>query len=380
MEIMRLNSDRFEDSLKLSMYAFQYNVPEEEKENRLKQLEHHELYGIEEEGGLAAKLHLLSLNVQLNGQELRMGGIAGVATYPEYRRKGFVKELLTFSLKRMKEKGQTISMLHPFSVAFYRKYGWELFSSLKKVKVKQSELKMFKETSGFIKRYNKDNFPPSLEKVYREYSQNFSGMLSRETEWWRNRVIASLNVAIHYNKEGEEKGYILYEIKDQKMKVEEFIALDADSRRGLWNFICQHDSMLTEVELVLSPDEPLPFMLHNPRTQTEEYPYFMARIVDVKSFFELCLKSLEEEIYFTVSDKYAPWNNSTFKVSSGEVIETEPNEQSVKMDIGALVPLFFGVYSAKDLQDMGLIEGYPQQIAFLAENIKAKPGFFIDFF
>ncbi|WP_456271658.1 GNAT family N-acetyltransferase [Bacillus sp. AK031] len=378
--IKKLTREHYEESLNLSMYAFQYNVPEEERENRYKQIDQHELYGIEEGGKLAAKLHLLSLDVWLNGQEFSMGGIAGVATYPEYRRNGFVKELLTFSLNRMKEKGQTISMLHPFSVAFYRKYGWELFSSLKKVKVTQAEMSMFNQVPGFIQRFDKSDFPVSLETIYRHYSESFSGMLSRTKEWWKDRAITSLNVAVYHSEEGIEEGYILYGIKDQKMKVEEFVALNAESRSGLWNFICQHDSMVTEVELVLAPGDPLPYLLSNPRTQTEMCPYFMARVVDVKRFLGLYINTFKNEVSFSVSDKFAPWNNKTFTISDGKVLETETADCSVKMDINALVPLFFGVYSAKELEGMGVIEGTPEQISILDDNIKSKPGFFIDFF
>ncbi|RIW27462.1 GNAT family N-acetyltransferase [Bacillus salacetis] len=166
MKIKRLGKDQYEESLKLSMYAFQYNVPDEEKVKRFKQLDDQELYGIEVEGNLAAKLHLLPLNIIFGEASMKMGGIAGVATYPEHRRKGLVKELLSESLIRMRELGQTVSMLHPFSVAFYRKYGWELFSALKKVKVAKQDLKMFEEVSGTIKRFNKDNFPSELEGIY----------------------------------------------------------------------------------------------------------------------------------------------------------------------------------------------------------------------
>ena len=37
-------------------------------------------------------------------------------------------------------------------------------------------------------------------------------------------------------------GYVLYEVKGSKMKIEEFVALNDEGRDGLWNFICQHDS------------------------------------------------------------------------------------------------------------------------------------------
>ncbi|WP_421384410.1 GNAT family N-acetyltransferase [Bacillus salacetis] len=380
MAIKRLDKNQYEDSLNLSMYAFQYNVPEEEKEKRFRQLDDHELYGIEVKEELAAKLHLLSLDVYMGEREFKMGGIAGVATYPEYRRKGFVKELLTFTLKRMKEKGQTISMLHPFSIAFYRKYGWELFTTLKKVKVSRSELKMFDEVPGNVRRFDKNNYPPVLEEIYRAYAVKYSGMLSREKQWWKERSITNLNVAVYYDSEGEGKGYILYSIKEEKMKVEELVVLNSEARSGMWNFICQHDSMLKEVELVLSPDDPIVFLLDNPKTATELHPYFMARIVDVKAFLEQFLSSFNEEVSLKISDQYAPWNNKVFTITSdGVVIEQDESPNVLEMEVNALVPLFFGNYSAEKLFEMGLIKGSQESISGL-KNIRANPGLFIDFF
>ena len=60
-----------------------------------------------------------------------MGGIAGVATWPENRRQGHVSTLLKHALQEMKSKGQTLSFLHPFSIPFYRKFGWELYAEYK---------------------------------------------------------------------------------------------------------------------------------------------------------------------------------------------------------------------------------------------------------
>jgi predicted acetyltransferase len=380
MTVKKLTKNHYEESLNLSMYAFQYNVPDEEKENRFKQLDNQELYGIEVDNQLAAKLHLLTLDVYMGDREFKMGGIAGVATYPEYRRKGFVRELLSHSLTRMRETGQILSMLHPFSIAFYRKYGWELFSTLKKVKVNQAELKMFDEVAGYVKRFHKENYPPELEEIYEGYAVQFSGMLFREKEWWKERVITNLNAAIYYDKAGVGKGYILYSIKDEKMKVEELIVLNAEARSGLWNFICQHDSMLKEVELVLSPDDPLVFLLDNPKTTIELHPYFMARVVDVQAFLEKFLSSFEEEVSLKINDRYAPWNNKTFTISSDKVLlEKEECERVLEMDVNVLVPLFFGTYSAEQLYEMGVIKGNPDDISAL-NIIEMKPGFFIDFF
>ncbi|TKH33755.1 GNAT family N-acetyltransferase, partial [Paenibacillus polymyxa] len=40
---------------------------------------------------------------------------------------GMVSRLLTHALEEMKTAGQSLSFLHPFSFAFYRKFGWETY-------------------------------------------------------------------------------------------------------------------------------------------------------------------------------------------------------------------------------------------------------------
>ncbi|WP_338147597.1 GNAT family N-acetyltransferase, partial [Lysinibacillus fusiformis] len=50
-----------------------------------------------------------------------------VATYPEYRQQGIIKRLMIEALQKMRDNGQTISVLAPFFVSFYRHFGWELF-------------------------------------------------------------------------------------------------------------------------------------------------------------------------------------------------------------------------------------------------------------
>lgn len=61
--------------------------------------------------------------------------------------------------------------------------------------------------------------------------------------------------------------------------------VNREAQRGLWNFICQHDSMLNEVELTVRMEEDLDFLTVEPRVKQDIYPYSMARIVDVEGFF-----------------------------------------------------------------------------------------------
>ncbi|EEL87395.1 Acetyltransferase, GNAT [Bacillus cereus AH1272] len=104
MNVIQLKDDKFREALRLSEYAFQYKANEEWIEQKIARMkESHQIYGIMEGEELAAKLHLIPFHIYIGKEKFKMGGVAGVATYPEYRRSGYVKELLQHSLQTMKK-------------------------------------------------------------------------------------------------------------------------------------------------------------------------------------------------------------------------------------------------------------------------------------
>lgn len=390
MEIMRLKESDYVDSMNLSMYAFQYKIPDEEIESRKKMLEKHRLLGIREQEQLAAKLHIIPLKVMMGQQEWKMGGVAGVATYPEYRRNGYVRELISASLKDMKDNGEIVSLLHPFDIGFYRRYGWEIFADHKKVTITRDQLKMLPHSNGNVKRYNKDTHTSEIEEVYRKYSLGFNGMLVREQDWWMNSIYHEETMAVHSNGLGEMDGYILYTVKDKVMDVQEFVALNHEARRGLWNFICQHDSMVEKVKMLLSPHDMLPYCLQSPKLQAEIYPYFMARLVDV----EACLNKFSfvissDNLFIHLNDEYAPWNNATYLISEDGVKVfkdkagsscTHPPKKGISMDINSLTAIIFGYKRPMELFDTGRLFGNVKEIETLENMIPQSKSFFYDFF
>lgn len=390
MTVIKLAKEYYRDAIKLSEYAFQYQVPEESIEKRLQLIEkHHEVYGILEGQELAAKLHLLPLEVYLGEMKYKMGGIAGVATYPEHRRSGYVKEMLTYLLETMKEQGYSVSMLHPFSVAFYRKYGWELFSSKLKASLKSEDLVMKKQTSGKIKRYKKEAHSSGMEEMYAQYAEQFSGMLVRETSWWQESVYDELTSAVYYNEAGEPKGYMLYEVKNSKMTVEEFVPLNPEARNGLWNFICQHDSMIKELEIITYENDPLIFSLNEPRIKAEITPYFMVRIIDAESFlksYDFLWTEDQEGLVLNLSDSHAPWNSGTYLIKNQEIAklsgkEAETfSEKGLAMNINTLSTALFGYRRPLDLYQISHIEGSEEDVKMFQNLIPNRQAYFYDFF
>ncbi|TEA52925.1 GNAT family N-acetyltransferase [Bacillus sp. BH2] len=385
MNVIRLKEDKFREALRLSEYAFQYKVEEERMQQQLtKMKESHEVYGIMEGENLAAKLHLIPFHIYIGKEKFKMGGVAGVATYPEYRRSGYVKELLQHSLQTMKKDGYTVSMLHPFAVSFYRKYGWELCANLLVCHMTKSDLVMKKQVNGTVKRFNKENHQEEVEKLYETFAERFSGMLVRNEKWWLQAVYDDLTLAIYYDENKTAAGYMLYKIENYKMTVEEFVPLHNEARNGLWNFICQHDSMIKDLEMTVSENEPLLYTLQEPRVKTEIKPYFMGRIVDVEQFlkqYELNWNNVQQEVILHITDSFAQWNNITVRIANHEItIIEEPIDKGIKLDINGLSTILFGYKRPLELNELELISGSEEEIRAFENVVPVRKPFIYDFF
>ncbi|MGG0707889.1 GNAT family N-acetyltransferase [Bacillus paramobilis] len=386
MNVIRLKEDKFKEALRLSEYAFQYKVEEERLQQQLtKMKESHEIYGIMEGEDLAAKLHLIPFHIYIGKEKFKMGGVAGVATYPEYRRSGYVKELLQYSLQTMKKDGYTVSMLHPFAVSFYRKYGWELCANLLVCQMTKSDLVMKKQVNGNVKRFNKENHSEEVEKLYETFAKRFSGMLVRDEKWWLQAVYDDLTLAIYYDENKRAAGYMLYKIENSKMTVEEFVPLHNEARNGLWNFICQHDSMIKELEMTISENEPLLYTLQEPRVKAEIKPYFMGRIVDVEQFlkqYELNWNNVQQEVILHITDSFAPWNNVSVRLANREItiMKEETIDKGIKLDINALSTIMFGYKRPLELNELEFITGSEEEIQAFENIVPVRKAFIYDFF
>ncbi|GGB39432.1 GNAT family N-acetyltransferase [Fictibacillus barbaricus] len=383
MDIRKLSETEYEKSLQLSQYAFQYKVKEEDLPRRYEMMKKQEIWGEFENEDLLSKLHILSLEINIENQRFPMGGIAGVATWPEHRRKGSVTRLLHRALLSMKEKGQTISLLHPFNIQFYRRFGWELTASVNKYTLEKSDLVRYPDLPGTVSRLKKKDGNDLLNLVYEEWFHTYNHLLVRTDDWWDNHVFTEgYDRIIYKDKEGTPKGYLCCKVSDRSMDVQEFIYLSEDARRALWNFICQHDSMVDKVKIIAPANDQLPYLISNPRIHQEHYPYFMARIVDVEGFLkQYPFKPNNPAMKISITDEKADWNNGTYSIKENEITrETESDEETLSMDIQTLTVALLGSQKPSFLFECGKIKGNAENVVRFEQIITNKPAAFLDFF
>lgn len=397
-QIRLLREEEFVESLDLGQYAFQYVLPPEQRELRRNQMKKEEdVWGYFVNDRLASQLRLLPLAIWLNGVRYEMGGIASVATWPEYRRQGQVGKLLRHMLKVMRDKGMTVSMLHPFSFAFYRKYGWELTVERKMCVMRRELLPKFPAPSGYVERLQDPAAAwELLNQIYEPFASQFNGMLERTENWWAKELSWrwSGSAAVYYNGDGRPSAYLLYEVKERQMKIKDWAAADLDALYGIWTFIANHDSMAERYEWTAAFDDPFTMLLAEPRIEQRIEPYFMARIVDVEPFLSrmrFLPAPTADAFTFQVTDEDAEWNNGIFRMevdADGNVVSiskksaVDPSDEAsvIRCDIRVLTSMVFGFRRPLALWTFGKLNGTKEAVQRWEERLPRTTSHLADFF
>lgn len=341
-------------------------------------------------GRLASQIVVYPMEVNIQGRIFSMGGVTGVATYPEYTGKGLIHALIKKSLEHMRKEQQYISFLYPYAIPFYRKQGWELISDKMTFAIRDTQLPRRHPVDGMMERVPVEHL--DIQNVYKYFALQQHGALIRGPlewdEYWRWESDDILG-AVYYNAAHKPLGYVIYYIKDEVFDIKEMIYLNQEAKYGIWNYISAHFSMINRVEGANYSGEAIAFQFEDSEIDETIKPYFMARIVDAERFLEDYPFQLTDErlkLHFRVSDPIAAWNNGIFRVSwkNGKNVcqrlEDCAPEKCVGLSIQTLTTMLMGYKRPTYLYNNDRIEVDYNLLKTLETLIPSEKPYFSDYF
>lgn len=326
-------------------------------------------YGLFDEDGLAAKVAVYRYQIHLGAGKLAdMGGIAGVACYPEKRGRGYVGSLLKYSLEQMRDQGQSISMLFPFSQSFYRKYGWEWAGEERKYSVPTHILNAFQETEKVRRASIADM--NAIQECYTSVANRYRGMLVRNEAEWLNLLQGGdklTNYLYVYAPEGEVRGYLI--MKDgirEKTSIREFLCTDIVAHKALLGMLRRMNMQVEQFKWKAPSDDLTWWSLGHDDVDTRITPICMVRIVDVRKAISLLNPSNSNSgnFSFLVKDEYAPWNSVCWKVACKDdalTIDQSNADPDFELSIQALSQCYLGTPYSSQIRVSGGITVFNEE-------------------
>lgn len=392
--IKKLNAGHLEQYNDLLRYAFQVTEKtllesgwedEEIKQSKFPVLERANVWGCFEGETLVSQFAAYPLEMNIHSVVYPIAFITSVSTYPEYSGMGLMAKLMKRSLTEMRENGQSLSLLYPYSIPLYRRKGWEIVSDKMSYRIRDVQLPKNLEVSGYVRRVSWEN--ADFMDLHAQFAKQTHGCLFRNNlawdEYWRWDE-DDTTVAIYYREDGSPRGYMVYLLKDDIMFIKEMIYLDMESRKGLWKYIGAHESMVDEVRGSNYFSEPIAFSFEDSDIKESIRPYIMGRIVDLEMFIRDYRFNQGFKGTFTlhISDRFLEWNNRsmTLMVSDGKaVVEEGESEHSAAMTIGTLTTLMLGYKRASELAALEKIEAEPETLHLLDYAFIYKKPYISDY-
>ncbi|QQP69505.1 GNAT family N-acetyltransferase [Carnobacterium sp. CS13] len=353
MDYRLIQDDEKDKVVHIRNYCFRHAYSGKKLEDFLHWFQVSKAIGAFDGTKLAGQLMVLPLEMTIHGKQFHMGGISFVATYPEYRNSGIMKQLVMRSLEEMKQQEQIVSILGPFSVSFYRHFGWDLFFDKLKYNISAEQLNTHKKAVGSISRFSYTEGREQLKlvkEIYHIYALKTNGMMIRTDDWWSRLELREPEAFFVISKDelGKPQGFMRYAIKDRTFEVLDSITLNLAAERVLWNFIEVHRSSLDEVIGEAAAFQSFGSQWSEPQFKKEVIQDIMIRIVDVEKFLTVYpFKNRTKTLYLNVTDTYAPWNQGIYVIDSNGVKKLKENSLSVEcleMDISSLSSYLAGYH------------------------------------
>ena len=238
----------------------------------------------------------------------------------------------------------------------------------------------------------KDDAWPIIKQLYIQYVQPRNLQIHRATAIWEADQLRPRKkgepvfIGVYRNGDGEATGYLVYkthELDDagygpgQVMEVSDFVAMDMDAYRGLWEYIRRHD-LVGKVFMrnVVGEEDPAQNLLSEPRMlDRRTSDAIWGRVVDLEMAIPQRPYGDRGEVTFAIpEDRMCPWNEGTWLLETdGKTTSVRKTDRTAElvMPMNTLSGLITGYRTATYYQRAGLLDGSSAQALKTADRIFA---------
>ena len=368
IEIRRIKAEEVVDSEKICVIAFhgRHDYTKEDTPDPF-QDPFDWTWGAFENGKLVSRITEIPYVVRFDGHDVKMSGIGGVATLPESRKGGKIRQIFEALLVGAYEDGVVFSCLAPFSHQFYRRYGYELCCTRKEMHIPVKELEKHK-TGGSHEQIFPGGDTEGLRAIHEAYISDINHAIRRgappgnnDWEYFIKQDPYNTGTFIYLwrNGGGEPRSYIKYQHRrnaegSSEIEVRELMFIDSEALYAQLAFVGGLSAEVKEL-IWVAPDflDPSDFVDVAWVIKQRLIPQDMTRVVNVKNALEL-MRSPEGEGSYVIEteDPIIPDNSGRWLVEfgpEGSRVTLTRKDADLSCELPALAQLVTGYRSFDSL-------------------------------
>ena len=308
-----------------------------------------------EDNDIVSSLQLNQYKINLDNKVYDTSYIVGVSTFPQVRGRGYMRNIMDFSLNELYKKGQLISILMPIDYRLYRKYGYEHCYDQLEYNINIDDLKNF-NLNGRLYKASEKNID-DLININNIFLEDVNGNTVRDKDYYINlfREVKSEGGHVYVYKDRSYKGYIIYFLNGENMFVRELFYKDLDSLKSILKFIYNHNTQCKSVTISAPVNDKIKFVLENPKTTDIKIkPFMMGRVINVEEYLNglQVEESIDISANIFIEDKFIKENNGVFNIEiKNKKVKAKKirGNYSLSLSINSFTQLAFSYIDIKDI-------------------------------
>ncbi|TFG14130.1 GNAT family N-acetyltransferase [Candidatus Thorarchaeota archaeon] len=325
----------------------------------------------------------------IRGVELPIAGVWGVATVPQYRYQGLARKLMNAAFQRMKNEEIVFSILDPFYIPFYEKFGYAQAEVFRRHLMTRESLRLAHANENITFHQIKENEDITDLMTVQQSMGRYGSRIFHPKRWLQT-----------YTKKNH-----LYAIKDMNETVAmirfSFSKLQNGKRKltadtigythekyilSLMNLIYKYGTNANQIEIISDPSFPIRnFVVDDDDLGSTIEGRMMIRLIDFEKYcgrIEVP-KDATESVVIKLIDGNCPWNTGVHKITPSrgklevEHVDETPDIVLSDFELSKVVSGLNSVSQLHSLQEISCSEEVAQNLEsiFPLEPLFSYPRF-----
>ncbi|GAA1659837.1 GNAT family N-acetyltransferase [Glycomyces endophyticus] len=349
------------------------------------------------DGACAGASAMLSFEIRVPGwRTVGMGGVTATGVIATYRRRGLLRRMMQAMFDAALERGEPLAGLSASEGGIYGRYGFSPATYLVRWELARHEaaLKPAAPDAGSLELVDAAAARQVWPVVHAAVRARRVGELTPQPGRWdrltdeADGANGPLRYLVHRDEHGVADGIADFRLPWSAdaatagtLVVEALEAANPAAYRALWSLLVDFDLTKTVVAAPRPRDEPLRWMLADPRAMriTRQTESLWIRLLDLPAALSARSYDVPGELTFTVEgDRMCPANNGTWRLqadgSSATCIPADGAKTELRVSVQALGSLYLGGMSAHHFAYAGDIAEYREgAVDRLARMFRTEP-------
>jgi len=323
-----------------------------------------------DQGNIVAGAHSHRVEMSIPGATAVVAGVANIAVQPTHTRRGLMTRMLHYQINDIHERGEPLAALFARESVIYRRFGYGIGSLHERWMIDR-------QYNGYARQYESPgrivfvdpvDITKEFPEVFRRSTMDRPGVFQRAPHKWERDSQAPEHKQggqgglfyAAYEDDGRVDGYVTYRIQGTTLVVNELMAATKEANTALWRFCFDVDLISCTEALKRPVDDPLPWMLADPRRlQRSIRDAMWVRLIDVGDSLKLRRYMQSDRLVLEVRDELCPWNEGRFELegsSEGATCRASSSSADLVLGVSDLASAYLGTVSFSTLSQAGLVD------------------------